>query len=80
MSNCELMATCPFYNDTVPGMLNAEYREQYCGGGYALCGRYMSFLRLWRREQEAEKDTSELLEIKEGKVYATNVKISHMGD
>lgn len=74
MSNCKLLATCPFYNDTVQDMLNAECREQYCRGDYTLCGRYMSFFRMWQREHETEKDTSELFRIEEEKVYATSVK------
>jgi len=68
MSNCKLLATCPFYNGTMQDALSADDREHYCHGAYTLCGRYMSFLRMWQREHEAELRTSQ-----EEKVYVTSI-------
>lgn len=72
MSNCELLATCPFYNDTTQDMFEAGYREQYCKGEYTLCGRYMSF-QAWQKELE-RKEASELLRTEEDGAKATSVK------
>lgn len=73
MSNCELLATCPFYNDTEQDMFKEEHRELYCRADYALCGRYMNFFRLRQRELLREKEYSEF-NIEEEKVTAISVK------
>ena len=72
MSNCELQATCPFYNDTEQYMFTEEHREQYCRGDYALCGRYMNFFRSRQRELLSEKEYSES-SIEKQKVIAVSV-------
>jgi len=50
MPDCELLATCPFFNDRMQDMseMAETYREQYCKGDYAWCGRYMTFKALER--------------------------------
>jgi hypothetical protein len=53
MSDCELMPTCPYFNDEfqeAPEM-TAGLKERYCRGEYAWCGRYMAFKAL-ERERE----------------------------
>lgn len=72
MSNCELLATCPFFNDTTQDMFEVRYREQYCRGDYTLCGRYMSF-RARQRELE-RKEALELFKTEQDGVKATSVQ------
>lgn len=48
MSECELLSTCPFFNDGTQdfsGMSEAD-KEQYCKGDYAWCGKFMAFKAL----------------------------------
>jgi len=40
MPDCELLATCPYYNDDTYGMPEIS-KEQFCRGDYRWCGRYM---------------------------------------
>ena len=61
MPNCELLSTCPFFNDRMQNMseMMEMYKEQYCKGDYACCGRYMIFKAL---ERELERQVpSDLL-------------------
>lgn len=51
MLGCELLFTCPFFNDTTYEMAG-EYKERYCKGEYAWCGRYMT----WRERNTLEQD------------------------
>jgi len=40
---CELISTCPYYNDEHDGhVIPEKYKEQYCHGIYVWCGRYLS--------------------------------------
>ena len=75
MSNCELLAVCPFFNDASDDMSEmAEMRkEQYCKGDYTWCGRYLVFKAL-QRELEREREVSELFRTEEDGVKATGVK------
>ncbi len=72
MSNCELLATCPFFDNAEQDMFELRYRDQYCQGEYTLCGRYMSFQA---RQRELErKESLELFRTEEDGVKATSVK------
>lgn len=54
--DCELLATCPFFNDMrATSEMTGVLKEQYCRGNYAWCGRYMVFKAL---ERELEKTSS----------------------
>jgi len=50
MPDCELLATCPFFNDRMHNMSEMAEMcvEQYCKGDYGWCGRYMVFKALQR--------------------------------
>jgi len=53
MPECELLATCPFFNDRqhwISEMTDAD-RERYCKGDYMWCGRYMT-TKAWQNERE----------------------------
>ena len=48
MPKCELLATCPFFNDRrhwMSEMTDAD-RERYCRSDYMWCGRYLTFKAL----------------------------------
>ena len=51
MPDCELLFTCPFFNDTTYEMAE-EYKERYCNGDHAWCGRYM----IWRERNMLEQE------------------------
>jgi hypothetical protein len=41
--DCELISTCPYYNNADEGQVIPEnFKEQYCHGIYVWCGRYLS--------------------------------------
>ncbi len=45
MADCELLDTCPFFNDQMaemPSMSNI-IKERYCRGSNTLCARHMIF-------------------------------------
>ncbi len=62
MSNCELISTCPFFNDRTQEMseMTETDRAQYCKGDYAWCGRYLIFKAL-EREMKVVKSTLALV-------------------
>ena len=45
MPACELLSMCPYFNDSTYGMPEM-FKERYCKGDYAWCGRYMTFKAL----------------------------------
>ncbi len=45
MPDCELLATCPYFNDCMYEMAEKD-KEQYCKGDYTRCGRYLGFKAL----------------------------------
>ena len=54
--DCELLSTCPFFNDMqATSEMTGVLKEQYCTGNYAWCGRYMVFKAL---ERELERTSS----------------------
>ena len=53
MPDCELLSTCPYFNDKTYGMTES-YKKRYCKGDHAWCGRYMAFKSL-ERELERKK-------------------------
>ena len=57
MPDCELLSTCPFFNDRLHDMseMPEMYKEQYCKGDYTWCGRYMVFKAL---EKDLERTKS----------------------
>lgn len=54
MPDCELLSTCPFFNDRTQNTFETAeiYKEQYCKGNYPRRGRYMVFKAL---EKELER-------------------------
>ncbi len=46
MPDCELLSTCPFFNDGMHSEMPEMYKEQYCKGDYSWCGRYLIFKAL----------------------------------
>ena len=50
MTDCELLHTCPYFNDMTKSAneLAVLYKESYCHGSYNWCGRYMAFKALER--------------------------------
>ena len=62
MPDCELLATCPFFNDRMHNMSEmAEMcAKQYCKGDYGWCGRYMVFKAL-QRELERQNTSLDLV-------------------
>ncbi len=54
MLACELLSTCPYFNDTTYEMAETD-KGQYCRGDYGWCGRYMAFKAL---ERELERKSS----------------------
>jgi len=53
MPDCELMPTCPFFNDEwqETAEMTARLKEEYCRGNYGWCGRYMLYKALERDEK-----------------------------
>ena len=49
-TDCELLSTCPFFNDKAGDTFEMAdiHKEQYCRGEYPWCGRYMVFKALER--------------------------------
>lgn len=41
MPGCELLVTCPYYNDSMYGMAEID-KERYCKGDYCWCVRYLA--------------------------------------
>jgi len=62
MPDCELIPTCPFFNDMTQenNELIMLYKESYCHGNYNWCGRYMAFKAL-EREMEITKSAVALV-------------------
>jgi len=56
MSDCELLSTCPYFNDTMYEMAKTD-KEGYCKGAYSGCGRYMTFKSLERELWNTRKRT-----------------------
>jgi len=54
LADCELLATCPFFNLSIDE-LALTYKEQYCKGDYRWCGRYMAFKALERIKEQYAK-------------------------
>lgn len=50
MSDCELKATCIFFNDQMAGMpsTSAVYKKMYCESDFGSCGRYLVFKAIGR--------------------------------
>ena len=43
-SECELITTCPYYNNARYGCdIPEQFKEQYCRGIYVWCGRYLAY-------------------------------------
>lgn len=53
MPDCELLGTCPFFNDKAGNTFEMAdiHKEQYCKGNYSWCGRYLVF-KVLERELE----------------------------
>lgn len=67
MPDCELQPTCPFFRNMKQNVneLTAFYKEHYCQGNYAWCGRYMAFKAL-ERELKLLKSTLTLISQSKG--------------
>lgn len=63
MPDCELLLTCPFFNDLTQSTneLSALYIVYYCHGYYTWCGRYMAFKAL-EKELKAIQSTVTLVD------------------
>ena len=55
MADCELLSTCPFFNDGMHSEMPEMYKEQYCKGDYAWCERYLIFKALERKMPKQAK-------------------------
>jgi hypothetical protein len=56
MADCELIATCPFFNDQMsqmPSMANI-IKERYCRGSNTLCARHMVVRMIGREAVPAD--------------------------
>ena len=53
MPDCELLPTCPFFNDSMYELAEMD-KERYCKEDYRWCGRYMAFKAI-ERELKREK-------------------------
>jgi len=60
MPDCLLLDACPFFNDSLYEMAE-DYKEKYCKGDFAWCGRYMVFKAL-----EGELKRREYIQVREG--------------
>lgn len=60
MSDCELIPTCPFFNDYFQDILepNKYVKEEYCHDNYVLCGRYINFKKLEADRKRIEKSVA----------------------
>lgn len=67
MPDCELLLTCPFFNEMTQNTneLIELYKESYCQGYYTWCGRYMAFKAL-ERELKTIKSTATLVDRRNG--------------
>ena len=56
MPDCELLATCPYFNGEFQEApeLTERLKEEYCHGEYSWCGRYQAYKAL-ERDREIEK-------------------------
>jgi len=59
MPDCLLLDACPFFNDSLYEMAEG-YKEKYCKGDFAWCGRYMIFKAL-----EGELKRGEYIQVQE---------------
>lgn len=55
MADCELLATCIFFNDRMAGMPSTAeiFKLRYCRGDSATCARYMVYRKLGRENVPA---------------------------
>jgi len=55
MSDCELLNTCPFFNNEAYGAteMTKKLKEAYCHGEFGWCGRYMTFKAMERERGKA---------------------------
>jgi len=52
--NCELISTCPFFNDEKHSEMTEALKEEFCHSNYTWCGRYLAYQALSRYESETE--------------------------
>jgi len=71
MTDCKLLHTCPFFNDNSQEASKPDinYKEEYCHGSYAWCGRYIISTKL-----ETEKKLME-----NGLITVPGTKDNHRG-
>jgi len=79
MPDCELLFTCPFFNDKTKDMseMAETFKEQYRKGDYAWCGRYMAF-KVLERELKIVKSTVALVSRSKGDHYRKTIKLLYM--
>ncbi len=57
-SECELISTCPYYNNTHDGYeIPEQFKEQYCREHYIWCGRYLAYQTRQQRITRTASDT-----------------------
>jgi hypothetical protein len=49
---CELMSTCPFFNDEEHSDMTESLKEEFCYGNYTWCGRYLIYQALRNNERD----------------------------
>jgi len=55
MSECDLLADCPFFNDKMIDRGQTElFKQQYCNDDYVNCARYMIANKLGRKAMPEE--------------------------
>lgn len=69
MSDCELILNCPFYNSNYQEVSapNTNFKEEYCHGNYAWCGRYILFKRIEAEKKLIEKSVVAVAGIKDNR-------------
>lgn len=61
--DCELLSTCPFFNDCMYEMAEKD-KEQYCKEDYSWCGRYITFMALEKeRENRGRRVAKQIGEV-----------------
>jgi len=50
--DCELISTCPFFNDEMHSEMTESLKEEFCHGNYTLRGRYLTYQALRNNERE----------------------------
>lgn len=50
--DCELISTCPYFNDEEHSEMTESLKEEFCHGSYTWCGRYLTYQAVKKNERE----------------------------